>query len=237
MVGDFMYINEGRNYIMAMNDEHIVLRYRSAKESDRKQRLIELADDNHCSVKTIKDILLANGVDEDELPRGKGRPKTRKPGEISHIPVVEPTEKRLIEPPKPEIKLPEKKAEEAPLVKVEIKEPPLKPIQSIEEGIKNGTISPACIPAFMKSQLGRNNCTEVEEEKEPTPPKLERIPITVLKQEDFDTPSPISQMLAGLNTDGQQLRDAIERKQKLLEATEKAYAALKELETVAKGVQ
>lgn len=214
---------------MAMRDEHIVLRYRSAKENDRKQRLIELADENHCSVQTIKDILLANDVPMDELPRGKGRPRKNKAEEITNIPVVEPTEKRLIEPPKPEIKLPEPKAEEVPLVKVEIKEPRFKPIQSIEEGIKNGTISPADIPAFMKPQLGRSKCTEVKEEKETTPPKLEKIPITVL-----DVQYPFDDMLTNLNTQAEQLKNNINRDKELLDAMTHAYVAIKELDTLLK---
>lgn len=50
-----------------MDAEKIVSRYRMAKESDRAQRLRELADANHCNVQEIKNILLANGVSEDEL--------------------------------------------------------------------------------------------------------------------------------------------------------------------------
>ena len=54
-----------------MTDEQIVSKYRMAKESDRKQRLRDLADANHCNVQEIKNILLANGVSEDEIPGKK----------------------------------------------------------------------------------------------------------------------------------------------------------------------
>ena len=189
---------------MTKSDEHIVLRYRSAKENDRKQRLIELADENHCSVQTIKDILLANDVPMDELPRGKGRPRKNKAEEITNIPVVEPTEKRLIEPPKPEIKLPEPKAEEVPLVKVEIKEPPT-------------PTHPVPISEQMKIGPGMQN------------PKLEKIPITVL-----DVQYPFNDMLTNLNTQAEQLKNNINRDKELLDAMTHAYVAIKELDTLLK---
>ena len=98
-----------------MNNEKIVEKYRMAKESDRAQRLRDLADENHCNVQTIKDILLANGVEYDELPQ-KGRPKSEKKVIQAQMPY---------EPPKPkreavetvEITLTPEKVENDPIMK------------------------------------------------------------------------------------------------------------------------